>query len=382
LEIPYSTLTRIIREARLDEPVKKVVGFYQFLPGEEMQFDTSPHKVILDGKTHTLQCASLVFAYSRRIFVAYYHRFTRFEAKCFLHDALVFMDGSCRVCMIDNTSVVLAGGSGNEARISPEMEDQGRSYGYVFKAHPVGNPERKGRVERSFRYAENNFLVGRLFRSLKDLNEQACLWCDEVNARIKRVLGMSPLAAYIMEKPHLVPLPRVLPPVYDLFFRQIDNSGMVNLETIRYSVPWQLVGKKVEVYKYPDEVRIAFAGKCVASHRRVVGQRDVRVIESGHQPKRSRVQRSAPSEAETVMQGDDDTLDRYLKELKRRVRGRGVNAFKRLLHLRQTYPRDAFLAAVENALHFGLFDLQRLEKTILEKVAGDFFQLDIQEVFP
>jgi hypothetical protein len=35
--------------------------------------------------------------------------------------------------------------------------------GYRFRAHRVGNPDRKGRIERPFAYVETNFLVGRSF---------------------------------------------------------------------------------------------------------------------------------------------------------------------------------------------------------------------------
>ena len=62
--------------------------------------------------------------------------------------------------------------------------------------------------------------------------------------------------------------------------------------------------------------------------------------------------------------------------LKKRAPGRGVAKLRRLLELKRTYPNEPFLAAIEQALHYGLFDLSRLERLILERVAGDFFDLD------
>jgi len=50
IEIPYSTLTRLVRNIGLRMPQKVRAGAYEFGPGEEMQHDTSPHKVIMDGK--------------------------------------------------------------------------------------------------------------------------------------------------------------------------------------------------------------------------------------------------------------------------------------------------------------------------------------------
>jgi hypothetical protein len=77
LEVAYSTLTRWVRDADLRGPPRRA-GAYDFAPGQEMQHDTSPHRVTFGplggpaGKPVTLQCAGLVLAYSRRLFIQYY----------------------------------------------------------------------------------------------------------------------------------------------------------------------------------------------------------------------------------------------------------------------------------------------------------------------
>ena len=53
-----------------------------------------------------------------------------------------------------------------------------------------------------------------------------------------------------------------------------------------------------------------------------------------------------------------------------------MRALQRLLELQRTYPKEPFLAAVRQAAHFGLYDLGRLEKLILQQVAGEFFALN------
>jgi hypothetical protein len=113
LEVSYSTLTRWVREADLRGPPRRA-GEYTFVPGQEMQHDTSPHRVtfVPADKPVSVQCAGLVLAYSRRLFIQYYPSFTRFEAKTFLLEAARFMAGVCPVCIIDNTSVLLAAGDG------------------------------------------------------------------------------------------------------------------------------------------------------------------------------------------------------------------------------------------------------------------------------
>src|SRR4051794_11493421 len=70
LEVSYSTLTRWVREADLRGPLRRA-GTYDFVPGQEMQHDTSPHRVrfVPADKPVTVQCAGLVLAYSRRLFI-------------------------------------------------------------------------------------------------------------------------------------------------------------------------------------------------------------------------------------------------------------------------------------------------------------------------
>ena len=53
-----------------------------------MQHDTSPHEVEIGGAVRRVQTASLVLCYSRLLFFQCYPRFTRFECKVFLDDAV------------------------------------------------------------------------------------------------------------------------------------------------------------------------------------------------------------------------------------------------------------------------------------------------------
>lgn len=377
--IAYSSLTRIVREHALRDPPKRA-GHYVFSPGEEMQHDTSPHVVMLGDKKMKLQCASLVFAYSRRLFIQYYERFTRFEAKIFLSHALQFFDGSCKRCVVDNTSVILASGSGANAIMAVEMESFARIFSFHFKAHEIGHADRKAHVERNFYYAEMNFLAGREFVDLVDLNAQAIQWCLAVDKKEKRQLGMSPIAAFIQEKFFLQSLPAVLPPVYEYYQRTVDTQGYINLETHRYSVPEKLLGKTLEVYKYNTLVRVFYQHQEVATHSRITDKRFGRSIVKGHHIKKE-YQKNNEAITQTMREviGTDDIIKEYVAALQKRAPGRGMRVINRLLYFKRTYPRDAFITAITAALKYGLYDLTRLEAMILERVAGVYFNLNLEE---
>ena len=380
--VPYSTLTRIVRrlELRPDSP-KPRSGTYEFGPGQEMQHDTSPHVVILEGKKVKAQCAGLVLAYSRKLFIQYYPAFTRFEARVFLDAAFRFLDGTCPRCVIDNTSVLVAHGSGPEADMAPEMERFGQIFGVTFIPHAVGDADRSAKMERNFSYVERNFLAGRTFTGWQNLNEQAQRWCQEVaNQKVKRSLGMNPEAAYLMEKPHLHPLPPYIPPVYQSFYRTVDVAGYVQVDTNRYSVPERLVGKEVEIHKLWDRVEVFFKNQKVADHPRLLDKRETRITTKGHHPPLNRQKAHAgPSLEEKALRGHQQWLDPFVQELKRRSRGRGVMSMRRLLDLKRTYPPEPFEKAIREALRYGLYDLTRLEQMILAQVAGDFFTLQGEE---
>jgi len=273
--------------------------------------------------------------------------------------------------------VLIAGGSGPGALIAPEMEAFGALFGMRFVPHAIGHSDRKGRIERPFAYIEGNFLAGRQFQDWADLNAQARTWCTTVaNAKPKRVLGMSPQAAYLMEKPHLLPLPPYIPPVTQIHYRMVDTQGYVHLDTNRYSVPERLLGEKVAVHKRPEQVLIFHGQQLVAEHARLIGQREAIVLDKAHHTTLNRKHAPAgPSPQEQALRGRDPLLDRYVAELKRHSPGRGVAKLRQLLELKRAYPAEPFLAAVAQALEYGLFDLTRLEHLILERVAGDFFAL-------
>ena len=375
--IPYSSLTRLVRESALRHPPKKQTGTYTFLPGEEMQHDTSPYRILIGDRKYNVQCASLVLAYSRKLYMQFYPCFTRFEARVFLSEAFVFMDGTCRRCVVDNTCVLIAHGTGPDAEVAPEIKQFEKLFGTRFVAHRIGHSDRKARIERPYDYIRKNFLVGRVFRDWDDLNRQALDWCLNVsNAKPKRTIGMSPDVAYVTEKPYLTPLPPHIPPVYVTLYRIVDTQGDVHLDTNRYSVPYQLIGKRVEVHKYIETVRIFYRYEPVAKHKRAAHKRNVRVTDPAHRaPYLKSGKSGTASKEETLLKKDGGLLARYVTGMKKRSRGRGTVKMRKLLELKRTYPNEAFMQAVAQAERYGLYDLNRLEKMIISDIAGNYFKL-------
>jgi transposase-like protein len=380
VRVGYSTLTTFCRRHALTGRPKLRAGQYHFAPGEEMQHDTSPHDIVIGGHRRRRQCASVVLCYSRLLHAQVYPTYNRFVAKAFLTQAFTRFGGAARRCMVDNTSVVVAAGTGKNARIAPEMEAFGERFGFHFVAHAVGHANRSARVERPFAYIERNFYPGRTFQDTTDLNAQLAAWCEKVAGRTIRALQTTPAARFEVERGELVPLPLYVPEVYALHTRIADVEGLVHLHTNRYSVDEALIGRRVQLRETLERVRIFVGPRCVAEHGRLDDGAHARSVlpEHRHRAIRRKVDGHCPPLPEEArLREAHPALGALADRLRKRHGGRAARALRQLHRCYQDYPREPLLAAVQCALDYGLTDLARIERMILARVAGDFFQLPL-----
>ena len=377
--LSYQALTGFCRKHGIGETPIVPAGQYHFEPGEEMQHDTSPHDVVVDGKKYQAQTASAVLCYSRLLFFQINPTFQRFDCKVFLTDALRYMGGVCGRVMIDNTHVVVLRGTGREMVPVPEMDAFGERFGFRFAAHAIGDPDRKGRVERPFSFIENNFLAGRTFTSWSDLNTRARQWCDKVNSTYKKHIRAVPRELFAIERLHLKPLPAWIPEVYRMHQRLVDVEGYVSVHSIRYSVPVDWIGRRVAVRETRDKLDIELDARRIVTHTRMLTPVPQRITLAEHRPPRGAgVKRSDPHPEEQALIEAAPEIALYVAALKEKGRQVVALALRQLLRLLREYPREAFLAAVQEAARYGLYDLDRLERMILRRIARDYFLLEDQ----
>jgi transposase len=374
--LSYQALTGFCRRQGIGQTPIVPAGQYHFEPGVEMQHDTSPHTVEVGGRKYKAQTASAVLCYSRMLFFQINPTFQRFDCKVFLTDALRYTGGVVERVMIDNTHVVVLRGTGREMIPVPEMEAFAERFGFRFVAHAIGNANRSARVERPFSFIENNFLAGRTFTSWEDLNSQARQWCDKVNSTYKKHIRAVPRELFAVERMHLKPLPAWIPEVYRLHQRTVDVEGYVSVNSIRYSVPVAWIGHRVEVRETRDKIEIEMDARHIVTHARAVMPQSQRVTLAAHRPPRGEgVKRSDPHpEEKAIVEAAPETA-LYVAALKQKSRKVVAFALRQLLRLLREYPREPFLAAVQEAARYGLYDLDRLERMILRRVARDYFLL-------
>ena len=256
VQVSYPTLTRRARELGLGQPVSARCAHVPDEPGVEMQHDTTVYQVELAGQRTRVIASLLYLRYSKRRYLKFYRVFNRFAMKCFLHEALMFWGYAAQQCVIDNTNLARLRGSGKQAVIVPEMAAFATRYGFTFLCHALRHPNRKAGEERSFWIVETNFLPGRSFQSLEDLNQQAREWATvRLEHRPQGKARLIPAKAFEHECHALTKLPTQLPAPYCPYERGTDEYGYVAVEGNYYWVP----GTKredVKVLRYADHLMI------------------------------------------------------------------------------------------------------------------------------
>ena len=379
MTLSYAALTAFCRRQGIGQKPIVPAGRYHFDPGVEMQHDTSPHSVEIGGQKHKAQTASAVLCYSHLLFFQINPTFQRFDCKLFLTEALRYFGGATQRVMIDNTHVVVLRGTGSEMIPVPEMEAFSERFGFRFVAHEKGDANRSARVERPFSFIENNFLAGRAFATWDDLNQQARQWCDRVNATYKKHIRAVPRELFAVERLHLKPLPAWIPEVYRLHPRTVDIEGYVSLHSNRYSVPVAWIGRRVEVRETKNKVEIELDARHIVTHVRAVTTQPHRITLAEHKPPRGEgVKRGDRHPEEQAILAAVPELAPYVTALKQKGRKVVALALRQLWRLIKDYPRQPLLAAVEEAARYGLYDLDRLERMILRRVARDYFLLETE----
>lgn len=230
------------------------------------------------------------------------------------------------------------------------------------------------RGERPFSFIEGNFLAGRVFENWQDLNNQARIWCDKVNASYKKHIRAIPIELYATERTHLKPLPLWIPEPYKLHHRTVDIKGYVNLDTNRYSVPFEWIGHRVEVQETLERMIITLDHRNKVEHERMVDHKARTISKPGHKPPRGTKRKQLIQEEQIIAEHYPE-LAEYVAALKKNGKKQVTLALRQLLRMAREYPQEPFMSAVEDAAHFGLYDLKRVERMVIRRIATDFFRL-------
>jgi hypothetical protein len=190
--------------------------------------------------------------------------------------------------VIDNTNLARLRGSGRQAVIAPEMAAFAQGYGFTFLCHALRHPNRKAGEERSFWTVETNFLPGRSFESLEDLNQQALEWATErMEHRPQGKARLIPAKAFEHERHYLTELSARVPAPYWPHERGTDEYGYVAFLGNYYWVPGTKAKEGLKVLQYAECLKIYRQRTCVAEYALPAdGVKNARFSPAGQPPPR------------------------------------------------------------------------------------------------
>lgn len=249
---------------------------YETQPGEYAQVDWGLCVYVdKDGNVRKVPVFVMVLGYSRATYIEFTKRCDiRSFLRCLIH-AFEYFGGIPKVMLTDQMKTVVLGmGDDRKPRWHSLFADFAAAIGLVPKVCRVRRPETKGKVERGVRYVKNNFIPGRQFIDLQDLNRQALQWCDQINQRIHGTTGERPCDRLRQET--LSPIPST--DRWEKYLhepRQVSRDGFVSYDGVRYGVPWVYSGRGVTIREVNGWVEIWADGTRIAYHEKVYKSRAI-----------------------------------------------------------------------------------------------------------
>jgi len=383
LKVTYQTLTRMLRCAGISTSGKSRCDRLPDEPGAEMQHDTTIYHRVVGGKRIKLVASLIYLRYSKRRYLKFYRCFTRFKMKCFLHEALMYWGYAASDCIIDNTNLARLRGSGSNAVIVPEMEAFARQYGTRFICHAINHPNRKAGNERSFWTTETNFLPGRTFESLEDINRQAFEWaCGRVENAPQSKTGLIPAKAFEHECSHLVKLPPHLPAPYRVHERGTDQYGYAAFAGNYYWVP----GTKrdeLKVLEYPDRVKLYKGWECLGEYPLPAdGVKNERFSPEGQpEPRHKPKNRKQPTQQEEHrLRAMSESVAQYLDHVLKPMGLKRHGFLRRLFALSRKTTPALFIESIERAHKYRITDSATIERIVALNLTQGIQALPFAEI--
>ena len=240
---------------------------YETLPGRQAQMDWGiVHYIDEDGIVHKAPAFVMILGYSRAKYVEFTKRCDFYSLlRCIVH-AFEYFGGVPETVLTDNMKTVIDGREAGKPLWNSRFEDFSADMGFVPKVCRPRRPQTKGKVERLVDYLKDNFLPGRQFHDIDDLNRQALEWCRHVDGKIHGTTGKIPLQALSEEILLSMPEPAVREK-YKWETRKVSREGLVSFDGAKYGVPWQYSGKEVRVRILDDNFEVYDGEVRIACHR-------------------------------------------------------------------------------------------------------------------
>jgi len=254
--------------AKIRSKLKEVFIRQEYCYGSRLEYDFGEVR---------LDCGEGIKTYHMAVFTSpgsafrWAYLYTNQKKGVFLDSHVRFfemMGGCWPEVVYDNMRNVVAKFIGiSEKELNPELIGMADYYGYQINVTNCFRGNEKGSVENSVKVLRNRIFSGVYeFGSLDEAREY-------MRSQLLKINEQSEIED---EKKSLTPYKPPLE-LATISENTVNTSSMICVDTCFYSVPEHLVGKKVIVKKYHDEIRVFAANELVCSHRRIFGKGNMQV---------------------------------------------------------------------------------------------------------
>jgi transposase len=277
----YGTVKNAVRPLRAEATVASLTQLrFETAPGEQAQVDWGQVKVRFCDAPAEVHIFVMTLGYSRRAWVEGFLN-ERIATLLAAHEhAFEHFGGVCAELLFDRMRTVVIGTIDGRPRWNPKFEAFAKHWGFSPRVCRPYRAQTKGKVESGVKYVKRNFLPGRVFRDLDDFNDQLRTWSAEIaDLRIHGTTHQRPIDRFADESSALV-LTRGHPSFLQAMVRDrvVADDWLVSIDANRYSVPWRLMGKTVQVVRAGEHWRINYAGQLVAEHPVLAGRYQLSVL--------------------------------------------------------------------------------------------------------
>jgi transposase len=277
----YDTVRNAVRPLRAEAAVASLTQLrFETGPGEQAQVDWGQVKVRFSGTPAVVHVFVMTLGYSRRAWVEGFTNERMGQLLAAHEHAFEHFGGVCAELLYDRMRTVVMGTVEGRPRWNPTFEAFAGHWGFAPRICRPYRAKTKGKVESGVKYVKRNFLPGRSFRDLADFNEQLYRWnAETADLRIHGTTHQRPIDRFADEATALATSAG-----HASFFqatmreRIVAEDWLVSIDANRYSVPWRLIGKTVQVVRSADRWRISFRGELVAEHPVLSGRHQLSVL--------------------------------------------------------------------------------------------------------
>lgn len=206
---------------------------------------------------------------------------------CHVH-AFNYFGGTTRLLIPDNCKTATTANTRYETILNRSYQELAEYYGTAIVPARVRKPQDKSAAEASVRFAETWIIAAlrdQKFFSIREMNEAIAEKLEALNNRPFKQMAGSRYSAYLEEeKQYMLPLPATPFEAAVWSVAKVPNDYLISDGKNKYSVPYNLIGEKVDIRVTKTTVEVFYHGSRVASHRRLQTLQHDPLIKLEHMP--------------------------------------------------------------------------------------------------